>query len=184
MSIAETLPPKSQLHEYARPRDFMDCYSVEINNQWATETATMQEIAALCFSVDVPGRAALTRLRTLLVKPLGLKTGDGLPPETQHTELRDKQPGDRIGFFRIYSINENEIILGEDDIHQDFRVTVLRSGTTPTKLFMATCCQRHNLFGHFYLALILPFHKYGVNALLDGVAAKFAAAGNSPVPMN
>ncbi len=186
MSIAEPLPPQSQLHDYARPQDFMDCFSIEISNRWACETASMQELANLIFSVNVPGADQLMRLRDTIVKPLGLKTADDLEAnggagQADEEQVGDGQVGDRMGLFRIYSIDENEIILGEDDTHQDFRVTLFRSTTHPTKLYVATCCQRHNWFGHLYLATILPFHKLIVKGMLDGAARKISAAGDAPV---
>ena len=181
MSIAESLPPRSQLHDYARPQDFMDCFSVEISNRWACETASMQELANLIFSINVPGAAQLMRLRDTIVKPLGLKTSDDLGADSVSLQVDDQQVGDRMGLFRIYSIDKHEIILGEDDTHQDFRVALLRSPGQPAKLYVATCCRRHNWFGYLYLATILPFHKLIVKGMLDGAAKKIAAAGGPPV---
>jgi len=159
----------------------MDCFSVEIRNRWARETASMQELADLIFSVNVPGADQLMRLRDTLVKPLGLKTTDDLEADDATGEVGDQQVGDRMGLFRIYSIDEHEIILGEDDTHQDFRVTLPRSPAKPTKLYVATCCQRHNWFGYLYLATILPFHKLIVKGMLDGAAKKIEAAGDASV---
>jgi len=181
MSIAEPLPPESRLHDYAHPQDFMDCYSVKVDGQWACETATMLELADLLFSVQVPGADQLMRLRDTLVKPLGLKTSADLEADGGADQKHEKQVGDRMGLFRIYSIDEHEIVLGEDDTHQDFRVTLLRSPAMPAKLFVATCCQRHNWFGHLYLATILPFHKLIVKGMLNGAAQKISAAGDAPV---
>jgi len=181
MSRSDTLPLDSQLHAYARPQDFMDCFSVAFSNDWARTGATMTEIAALATTVEVPGAQPLMRLRDLIVKPLGLKTADDMDEGIDIGQPAEPQVGDRIGFFKIYSIGENEIILGEDDTHQDFRVSVFRTSQAPSRLYLATCCQRHNLFGHLYLAAILPFHKMIVKGMLDGVAKKLAAAGDAPV---
>ncbi len=179
MAIVDTLPSTSLLLDYSRPGDYLDCYSVAFSNAWARNEATMIELATLCLLVDVKAMMLLLKLRNAIVKPLGLKTPKDLSPDT--VPARDKQVGDHIGFFRIYRIDDNEIMLGEDDIHQDFRVTITRSTTTPATLYMSTCCQRHNWFGHFYLAAILPFHKYGVTQLLNGAAKKLAAAGDAAV---
>lgn len=123
MSRTDTLPAESDLHAYARPQDFMDCFSVAFSNEWARAEATMPEIAALATSVDVPGAQPLMHLRDLIVKPLGLKTADELTESSETDQSTAPQIGDRIGFFKIYSVAENEIILGEDDTHQDFRVS-------------------------------------------------------------
>lgn len=184
MSRTDTLPAESDLHAYARPQDFMDCFSVTFSNEWARAEATMPEIAALATSVEVPGAQPLMHLRDLIVKPLGLKTADELTEASETDQSAAPQIGDRISFFKIYSITENEIILGEDDTHQDFRVSVFRAPETPSRLYLATCCQRHNLFGHLYLATILPFHKMIVKGMLDGVAKKLKAAGDAPVTVS
>lgn len=181
MSRSDALPVESQLHAYARPQDFMDCFSVAFSNEWAKAEATMPEIAALATSVEVPGAQSLMQLRDLIVKPLGLKTADEMDEEGGSSQNGAPQIGDRIGFFKIYGISDNEIILGEDDRHQDFRVSVLRVPEVPSRLYLATCCQRHNLLGHLYLATILPFHKMIVKGMLDGVAKKLSAAGDAPV---
>ncbi len=186
MSRSDVLPAESRLHDYARPQDFLDCYSVDVDNLWARETATMPEISELIFTVDVPGAGHLMRLRDTIVKPLGLKTAEDFENNaaadaTSDRQFREKQVGDKIGFFQIYSISENEIILGEDDVHQDFRVSVFRTPGSPSKLYAATCCQRHNWFGHLYLATILPFHKMIVKGMLDGLAKKLSAAGDAAV---
>lgn len=180
MSVADTLPGDSGLHDYMRPRDFMDCFSVEIANSWARETASMLDLAELCFSINVPGADPLMKLRNLIVKPFGLKTADDMTGQSSGA-ARPRAEGDRIGFFRIYSVSEHEIILGEDDIHQDFRVSLYRTSSAPGRLFAATCCRRHNLFGHLYLATILPFHKMIVMGMLDGLAKKLEAAGDGPI---
>ncbi len=179
MSRSDTLPQESWLHSYARPRDFLDCYSVGLADPWAIHTASMTEIAELLVSVEVPGAEQLVQLRNLIVKPLGLKTSDDIEAEPPVRQGRQPEVGDRIGFFKIYSIHPNEIILGEDDVHQDFRVSLYREAETPAKLYVATCCQRHNLFGHVYLAAILPFHKMIVKGMLDGLTKKLASSGSS-----
>ncbi len=181
MSRSDVLPPDSQLHTYAKPQDFLDCFSVTVDNAWAANVATMPEIAALIVETEVPGAEQLVKLRNLIVKPLGLKTSDDMSQQSGPSSPQNMQVGDRVGFFKIYSIERNEIILGEDDVHQDFRVSLFRAPGDPTTLYLATCCQRHNLFGHLYLAAILPFHKMIVKGMLDGAARKLSAAGDGAV---
>lgn len=179
MSRSEILPSESWLHSYARPQDFLDCFSVELDEPWALHSASMAEIADLLVSVEVPGAEHLVRLRNLIVKPLGLKTSEDVEADPPGTTGRALEVGDRIGFFKIYRISPNEIILGEDDVHQDFRVSLYRQVEAPSKLYVATCCQRHNLFGYAYLAAILPFHKMIVKGMLDGLSKKLSNAGDS-----
>nr|WP_254787295.1 DUF2867 domain-containing protein [Variovorax sp. OV700] len=75
----------------------------------------------------------------------------------------------RIGIFRIYETHVDEIVLGEDDRHLDFRVSVMRSsaGDSLTAVTVVHC---HNLFGRNYIRLIAPFHRLVVRSALERAA--------------
>ena len=63
----------------------------------------------------------LTNVRDAVVACFGLKTAKQL------ASLAGNATGDRIAFFKVYSRSETEIVLGEDDKHLDFRLSVLRT---------------------------------------------------------
>ncbi|WP_307719043.1 DUF2867 domain-containing protein [Massilia glaciei] len=110
----------------------------------------------------------LTRVRDVIVAGFGLKTAKHLA-----TLAKDAQ-SDRVGIFKIYSTNETEIVLGEDDKHLDFRVSVLCSyGPAPEsgrQLTVSTVVHCHNLLGRTYLFIIAPFHRVVVKASLRHAA--------------
>ena len=83
----------------------------------------------------------LLRLRNIMVAPLGLKN--------------DFPEGEKIGPFPIDQRNQNEVILGLDDSHLNFRISIL---TTGTEAYCATWVHRNNWLGRIYLAAIMPFH--------------------------
>jgi len=131
---ATPLPDSSDLHPRIGPNDFLDCYCVE-SDMAPREAAEIITI--------FPGWAqALSVLRNVLVKPIGLKTE--APTDT-----------DCVGIFPVESQSDTEVIAGFDDSHLNFRVSVLSQGG---KLFLATWVHRNNLFGRMYLATIMPFH--------------------------
>ena len=106
---------------------------------------------------------ALLLLRNLLVAPLGLRTsGAGLVP-----------PRDMIGIFPVVSETPGRLIAGFNDKHLDFRVVVdiASSGATSQNVTATTLVLTHNWFGRTYLAIILPFHRLIVPALLRQVVA-------------
>ena len=127
------LPTYSLLHDYMQQGDFLDCYTC------ATDLSVDQAAArAMAF----PSWAkSLLRLRNILVAPLGLKN--------------EFEEGEKIGPFPIDQRNENEIILGVDDSHLNFRISIL---TTGTDAYCATWVHRNNWLGRAYLAAIKPFH--------------------------
>ena len=126
----DTLPRTSSLWSLHRPDDFLDCYSV---------TSPLSPRDAVAKGLALPGwAAALLRLRNTLVRPFGLKTGDEANP-----------------IFPTCHESEDELILGTDDRHLNFRIGLLRQDG---QLFMATWVHPHNLWGRAYLRLVMPFH--------------------------
>lgn len=141
---ADTLPAQSRLHGYFKAGDFLDCFSGAAHFS-PRKAATI----AMEFPVWITG---LLRLRNLLVMPFGLR----------EVEKSDNA----IGIFPVVAEDETEIILGFDDSHLNFRISVLCTGT---KVYFATWVHRNNRFGRFYLATIMPFHKLIVRRSIRAV---------------
>jgi hypothetical protein len=104
---------------------------------------------------------ALLSLRNLLVAPFGLKTsGAGLAA-----------PHDMIGIFPVVSETPDRLVAGFNDRHLDFRVVV---DVTPPgsvrQVTATTLVKTHNWLGRTYLAIIVPFHRLIVPALLRQVS--------------
>jgi len=167
MSQSDTLPVASLLNAYRAPRDFLDCYSVSLKGRADLQESDMRVLANHILNADIRWMRALLTMRDRLTGLLGMKATDELALEQSHLPLNQREVGDRLEFFKIYMVADNEIILGEDDWHQDFRLSVFRkTGSTP-RVYASTCCKRHNLAGHAYLALILPFHKLIARSVLN-----------------
>jgi len=81
---------------------------------------------------------------------------------------------DRVDFFKIYSSSPTEVVLGEDDKHLDFRLSVLCSGQLSPEvgrhLILSTVVHCHNRLGRVYLFLIAPFHRLIVRSSLRSAA--------------
>jgi hypothetical protein len=103
---------------------------------------------------------ALMALRNQLVRPFGLKPG-----------LRHSIPGGaaRIGIFPVVTESRDQLVLGFDDRHLDFRVAVsLRTaGAGAKQVTVTTLVRTHNHLGRVYLRAILPFHRLIVRSLLE-----------------
>jgi hypothetical protein len=104
---------------------------------------------------------ALLTLRNMLVTPLGLKTS-GASRTT---------PREMIGISPIVSETPGQLVAGFNDSHLDFRfvVDVATSGDRQ-QVTATTLVLTHNLVGRTYLALIMPFHRLIVRAMLRQVA--------------
>jgi hypothetical protein len=78
-------------------------------------------------------------------------------------------PQPTIGGFPVVAQSPQEVVLGFDDKHLDFRVsvTVAPAGTAGTLVTVSTVVKTNNLPGRTYLAAIMPFHRIIVRHLLE-----------------
>ena len=81
---------------------------------------------------------------------------------------RSPRRRDRIDFFPVLSRSATEIILGADDRHLDFRLSLLRRQASHGMplLVATTVVHCHNRLGRWYLATIMPFHRLIVRSSL------------------
>ena len=170
------------------PNDFTVVKSVAVPTQSSVATVYQSTSLADAFAVRLPiGTSGdpevlwrfvmsqqpswigwLMNVRDAFATCFRLKTAKQLSTHS------DEASGDRIAFFKVYGKSESEIILGEDDKHLDFRLSVLRSpDLSPTlggQLTVSTVVHCHNLLGRAYLSAIAPFHRLVVKASLHRAA--------------
>ncbi|UOQ71799.1 DUF2867 domain-containing protein [Hymenobacter cellulosilyticus] len=143
----------------ATPADYTDAYRV------ALPAYLPQQAEAVAWRLFGQGPAwvrRLMQLRDWLVRPFGLTTFPVANLPAYGTPL---VTGSRIGPFQVFSVSAQEVILGQDDRHLNFRASVLVAGAEPA-VVVTTVVQFHNWFGRAYFALIRPFHHLVVPALL------------------
>lgn len=163
-------PRDGALRRYFAEGDFLDGQSVPLPHP-APDAAGL----TIATFFDMPRWVmALLAFRNALVAPLGLKTGGrgDLRPPTRE-EIVDCT---YAGIFAVHSATPDEVVLGSNDRHLDFRVSILRS--VPDDLVaISTWVRPHNGLGRAYLGLVYPFHRIIVArclanaARLGGVAA-------------
>ena len=125
--------------------DYVDsCSAIVVDGQRLTADILFERM----FIQLPPFVLKLLKFRDALVKPLGLKTG---------ATFRD----------RIIERDEEEIILGTQDKHLSFWVSVYCSLPTdsPQTAAVTTIVKYHNFMGKCYFAAIKPFHKFIVKHL-------------------
>jgi hypothetical protein len=137
---------------------FADAFCIEISNS----DLDARRAAERMMGRQPRWAELLLSLRNFLVAPLGLKTSGANPAA----------PRDMIGIFPVVSETPNRLIAGFNDRHLDFRVVV---DVTPPgdvrQVTATTLVKTHNRLGRTYLAIIMPFHRLIVPALLRQVAA-------------
>jgi hypothetical protein len=104
----------------------------------------------------------LLALRNILVAPFGLKTSGAT----------EGAPRDMIGIFPVVSETPQRLVAGFNDKHLDFRLVVdVAAAGAARNVTATTLVLTHNWFGRAYLAVILPFHRLIVPAMLRKVGA-------------
>lgn len=148
------LPPASHLWPLVQQGDFIDGYAV------ASDLAPRD---AADVGLSMPKWAdALLALRNRIVAPLGLKTD------------MDRDGAEAI--FPITYESPDEVIMGTDDSHLNFRIAIMRQDA---RIHMATWVHRNNLLGRVYLGVVMPFHILIVRDAMRRIA-KAAQAGAPP----
>ena len=110
----------------------------------------VDEITGRIFTLPGWIQALLKLRQVLIVKPFGLKTGDHEIP--------------------VIDKNEHEVVVGEDDKHLYFRISVMKKKTSRgTGVCLTTIVKFNNLLGKIYFFFIKPFHKQVVKSLLKKV---------------
>lgn len=167
-------PSNGALRRYHADGDFLD-------GQWVPLPHPAPDAAELTIATffNMPGWVkGLLAFRDSLVRPLGLKTGgsEDLRPPTRE-EILDFSYS---GIFAVHSADDDEVILGTDDRHLDFRVSILRS--VPDDLVaISTWVRPHNIAGRAYLAAVYPFHRIIVARCLANAARLGIVVAQSPV---
>ena len=135
---------------------FADAFSIEVSDRDLDARRAAERMMAR----QPRWAEALVSLRNLLVAPLGLKTSGASPGV----------PRDMIGIFPVVSETPGRLIAGFNDSHLDFRVVVdVTAPGSDRQVTLTTLVKTHNWLGRTYLAIIMPFHRLIVPALLRQV---------------
>ncbi|CAH2404111.1 DUF2867 domain-containing protein [Mesorhizobium escarrei] len=169
MCIARHRPPRPQVvaKPFAKPFAHADRLLPGANfGDTHVLVVTGLALDAVGVSQQVFGRQPswikwLLALRNGIVAPFGLKTG----PE--------RGSGPNIGFLPVVSQSTNCVVFGFDDWHLDFRVLleVRECTSTEHEISVSTAVKTHNSVGSSYLALVKPFHRIIVPAMLMQVVS-------------
>jgi hypothetical protein len=159
------VPPASKVQQALREVHFCDAYEVSLSRP----ALSVEQIYRAVFGHAPQWVQMLMDLRGWLVAPFGLMHPDRDAMQSQKDGFVGArfEVGAHPGIFTIHSIEPHEVILGEDDRHLDFRLSVYKPVQHPETVTVSTVVQINNSLGRLYLALIKPFHRTIVRALLQ-----------------
>ena len=147
------IPKNSSYAKYISDVNYSNAYRVKLQNLELSIEKNHNNV----FSHVPNWIMKLMAFRNKMVSIFGLKTDAVL------NDKKSLKVGEKFGIFKIYSIQEDEIIAGEDDKYLNFRVSILKQDE---ELIISTFVHYNNLFGKVYMALITPFHKLVVKAMM------------------
>lgn len=150
------VPSRSGISHFYKSMNLADAFAIRLP---AGTSSNPDLLARFIFSHQPSWIGWLIKVRDTIVACFGLKTAKHLA-----------SLANRIGVFKVYSTNQTEIVLGEDDKHLDFRISILCSGEAEPEgnhqLVFSTVVQCHNRLGRAYIFVIAPFHRLVVKASL------------------
>ncbi len=154
-------PPDSLIADWYPRSQLLDSYAIDMSSAPA---GSMRQLATLAFGDPPAWFRALLAIRDAAMRPLGVKSS---------RQLREGGPAAaRVDFFPILAECGNEIVLGENDRHLDFRMSLLRiPAGSHTTVVATTAVHIHNGLGRTYIAVIRPFHHLVVRRSMARLAA-------------
>ena len=149
VEVAAQLP-----NSFLPDANWADAFEIETRREFKD----MRSLAEQTIGTMPRWARALLMVRNALVVPLKLKSGS----------LNDEQDAaNYVAFFPILEETKDQIVLGLDDRHLDFRIIVDRRKTAEAfRLRATTLVNRHNTFGRIYITLVTPIHRLIVRSVL------------------
>jgi hypothetical protein len=156
---ATTLPAESRLAASFKDADLSDAFAIALPGP---ATRDVVELAKAVLSNPPAVVAPLMRMRDAIMARFGVKTS------TDIGRAAAGRPLGSIGPFGVEEIAPQEVVMGEDDRHLNFKTSFLvRQTAEGRELVWITVVRCNNSLGRFYLAAIAPVHRRLLPAFLN-----------------
>lgn len=152
-----TPPAESRIQDWYAGASLADSFATTLSPD---APADIDTLATLLFADPPLWFTILLAIRDRVMTLFGVKAS------------HDLSAGEHVAFFPVLSRSANEIVLGANDRHLDFRTSLLLRRADNT-LVATTVVRCHNLLGRLYLAAILPFHILVVTDALRRLRRRF-----------
>lgn len=154
--INSTYPNTDLISKALTKIDFTDTFATT-NRVESLEVITRKILGKAPFWVRI-----MMQIRNTVVRLFGIRAEKGMP------QVSPFVVGEKIAFFEIMAIDKDEVILGANDKHLNFRVSVLRENDNAVQfnVKVTTIVQYLNTFGKIYMTIVKPFHKLVVKRMV------------------
>ncbi|MDN3724264.1 DUF2867 domain-containing protein [Aequorivita sp. SDUM287046] len=171
MAISATDIPPNSLLKAELNYDYIDSFQGYFNDP--LQKIGITDIGKSFFSSGPKWIDGLFEFRNKLVGLFGLKTSGKITNRQKMLEDFKCEKGEQMGLFKVLDKTNGEIILGEDDKHLNFRISLLivnqNQNTIDKLLIITTAVKFNNWFGRLYFIPVRPFHKLIVPVMLKGI---------------
>jgi len=155
------LPHHSLLNSPEKTYHYIDSFSGTLTDK--NNSLDAKDVCKTFFSSAPKWIGTLLTIRNKIVSAFGLKTSGKEVDLQKQLDQFTCEPGEQLGLFKVFSKSDNEVVLGEDDKHLNFRVSLLldKKSDDPLKkdLIISTVVEFNNAFGRFIFYLFNRFIK-------------------------
>ncbi len=154
------IPAMSKLKNDEKSFHYIDSYM----GQYLTNSHdyTITDNGELFFTSGPKWADFLMSTRNKIVGLFGLKSAPTISEEERNHGALKFEEGKQLNIFKLYSKRESELIMGNDDKHLNFRVSLLLDSTDDDskkkKIHITTVITYRNWLGKIYFIPVKPFH--------------------------
>lgn len=152
--IAEKWPLSEDNRQVLPKIDYADTFST------TNQLDTLKEVTLRIFGTTPGWIKFLFGIRNAVAGLFGLQNK---MPKDYHESF---QVGGYVKFFRIYSLSPDQVVMGANDKHLNFRAIVANSHSPQYNIKVTTLVQFNNRMGRIYFAIIKPFHGLVVRRMV------------------
>jgi hypothetical protein len=166
------LPTETLVAQAFPHTDYADAYRMQLP---AGAPRDLDAVARAALGTAPRWVTLLMWLRDRIVGIIGLKTSKRLARRDRgHATL---QVGDALGIFRVFDRSADELLLGEDDRHLDFRLSVLmRNDGSADWAIVSTVVRFNSWLGRAYFLPVRQFHKLIVPAMMRSAYQRYSTS--------
>jgi hypothetical protein len=169
------VPSNAMAYRAFAHADYIDAYTIRLPS---SDDGMPERFVRAMFESPPGWVSALADLRDRIVSVFGLKkasdlirhglsSADGKPAESGKAHVN----------LSVLKRAGNEVFIGENDRHLDFRISVLGSPIdSGTEICVVTSVKLNNFLGRLYLLPVKPMHRLIVPAMMRRAARTVALA--------
>ena len=164
MSKVETIgfPADCSLYDRLPEATFHDAFEAELRNAGLTPI----EIAVRFLRATPDWVETLLSIRNRAVSLVGIRDVGALGAVSDKPAC-DYKVGDKLSFFDILALTENEVVAGADDSHLDVRIAFVKRHVEGRATYaLCSWVKTHNALGRLYMIPVGPMHKLIVKSAM------------------